>query len=104
MSCYTVSVGTIVELGSLLDSDPGHRGGQPFIAGTRVSVTRVGILYSQGASPEAITERFDLTLPQVYAALAYYLANREAIDADILAEDAESERVAQEWPAPRQAS
>ena len=94
----------MVELGSLLDSDPGHRGGRPFISGTRVSVARIGILYSQGASPEEITDRYDLALPQVYAALAYYLANREAIDADILAEDDESERVAQEWPAPRQAS
>ena len=87
-----------LELAGLLDSDPSHRGGRPFVAGTRVSVSRIGILYSGGQSPEQIARDFDLTLPQVYAALAYYLANREEIDADIAAEDAETTRIAASWP------
>jgi hypothetical protein len=34
-----------------------------------------------------------LTLTQVYAALTYYHANREEIDADIAAEEAEGDRI-----------
>ena len=91
------TMSTIVELGSMLDSDPHHRGGRPFIAGTRVSVDRVGILFSQGASPDEICERYTLGRPQVYAALAYYLANRERIDGEIEAMDAEYDRRAAAW-------
>jgi uncharacterized protein (DUF433 family) len=90
---------TTIELSSMLVRDPNHRGGRPSISGTGVSVDRVAVLYSQGTSPEEIGERFDLTLPQVYAALAFYLANREAIDADIDAQDKETLRIAEEWRA-----
>ncbi len=64
-----------------------------------MSVDRVGILYSQGAGAEEIGERYDLTLPQVFAALAFYLANRAEIDADIDAEDRETLRIAADWKA-----
>ena len=37
------------------------------------------------------------TLAQVYAALAYYHANREAIDAEIAADEAEADRLEQEY-------
>lgn len=37
-----------------------------------------------------------LTLAQVHAALAYYHANREEIEADIAAEEAEATRLEQE--------
>ncbi len=87
----------LVELGSLLESDPGHRAGRPFVAGTRVSVARIGVLYSGGMSPDEIEEDADLTLPQVYAALAYYLTNRTAIDGDIRHQDEETLRIAEEW-------
>ena len=86
-----------MELAALLDSDLSHRGGRPFVAGTRVSVSRIGVLYSSGQTPEQIATDIDLTLAQVYAALAYYLANREAVDADIASEDAETLRIAATW-------
>jgi hypothetical protein len=47
--------------------------------------------------PEEIAERIGhLSLAQVYAALAYYHANREAVEAEIAAEDTEYERLARE--------
>ena len=45
-------------------------------------------------TPEEIsTEVPHLSLAQVYAALTYYHANRDKIEADIAAEDAEAKRL-----------
>lgn len=65
------------------------------IAGTRTSVSRVVVLYKQGASAEEIARRMSyLNLAQVYAALAYYHANRDRVEADLAEEDAEYDRLA----------
>ena len=87
-----------VDIGSLITSTPGIVEGRPRIAGTRISVRLIVGLYQQGRSPEEITLDYPhLTLAQVYAALAYYHANREAMDAEFAAEEAEETRLEQEW-------
>lgn len=63
---------------------------------------RIVVLYQQGLTPEEISSEIPhLTLAQVYAALTYYHANREEIDTDIAAEDAEAQRLEQEHLASR---
>jgi hypothetical protein len=48
-----------------------------------------------GRSPEEIADQYGhLTLSQVFAALAYYHANRESIDADLAEEEAEYDQLA----------
>ena len=55
---------------------------------------RIAIWYKQGLNAEEIADRIGhLTLTQVYAALTYYHANRDEIDADIAAEEAEGDRI-----------
>lgn len=93
-----------VELVSLLDSDPNHRDGRPFIRGRRVSVDRVAILHNQGYTPAEIAEDYSLELAQVYAALAYYLANKPAIDREMDEIDAEEKRLEEEHYASRSVS
>jgi uncharacterized protein (DUF433 family) len=88
----------VTEIGSLLDGDPTYWDSRPFIRGKRVTVQRVGIDWRQGATPEEIAEDRRLELAEVFAALAYYVLHREAIDADIEAYDAETERIAASWP------
>lgn len=52
------------------------------IAGTRIGIETVLWDYQEGASPEEIVMRYPtLSLEQVYAAITYYLANREKIEA-----------------------
>jgi uncharacterized protein (DUF433 family) len=59
-----------------------ERNGGYYVAGTRVSLDSVVYNHKAGASPEGIVESFgSLTLPKVYGALAFYLDNREGIDA-----------------------
>ena len=88
---------TPVDIGSLIVRTPDVRGGRPRIAGTGVTVRRIVQWYKLGLSPEEIPARIGhLTLAQVYAALAYYHANREEIEADLAAEKAEADRLERE--------
>jgi uncharacterized protein (DUF433 family) len=85
----------ITEIGTLITCSPDINGGRPMIAGTKTSVRRVAVLYKQGASAEEIARRMShLSFAQVYAALTYYHANREQIEADLAEEDAEYFRLA----------
>jgi hypothetical protein len=62
-----------------------------------VTVKRVVSWYKLGLSPEEIADEIGhLTLAQVYAALAYYHANRNEIEADIVDDDAEAARLEEE--------
>ncbi|MCL1464719.1 DUF433 domain-containing protein [Argonema galeatum] len=75
-----------IDIGTLIVQTPGTCGGRPRIGGTRISVQNIAIDYKAGMTPEEITDaRPHLTLAQVYAALAYYHANRDVIEADIAA-------------------
>jgi uncharacterized protein (DUF433 family) len=86
---------TITDISTLVSCNPEVNGDRPMIAGTRTSVRRVVALYQQSASAEEIARRMShLSLAQVYAALAYYHANKEQIEQDLLEEDAEYDRLA----------
>jgi uncharacterized protein (DUF433 family) len=83
-----------VEIGTLIEREPGIRGGRPKIAGTGVTVGRLVGWYKMGMSPEDMALEYPhLTLAQVHADLAYYHANREEIEADI----AQDEQAAAQW-------
>lgn len=54
------------------------------IAGSRVSLDSVIYDFLSGLSPESIVDNYDtLTLEQVYGAITYYLAHRDALDAHL---------------------
>jgi uncharacterized protein (DUF433 family) len=83
-----------VEIGTLIEREPGIRGGRPKTAGTGLTVRRLVGWYKMGMAPEDIALEYPhLTLAQVHAALAYYHANREEIEADI----AHEEQAAAHW-------
>jgi uncharacterized protein (DUF433 family) len=89
---------TANDIGTLIVRTPEIRGGRPRVAGTGVTVRRIVGWYKLGLSPEDIADRIGhLSLAQVYAALTYYHANREEIEADIAAEEAEADRLEQEY-------
>jgi uncharacterized protein (DUF433 family) len=78
-----------VEIGSLIDRDPAIRASRPKIASTGVTVMRVAAWYKMGLTPEEIATQYGhLSLAQVHAALAYYHANPEEIEADLAQEEA----------------
>jgi uncharacterized protein (DUF433 family) len=83
-----------INIGTLIAATPGVLGGRPRVDGTRISVQRIAAWYKMGLNAEEIVERMEhLTLAQVYAALTYYHANPEEIEAYLAAEKAEYERL-----------
>jgi uncharacterized protein (DUF433 family) len=85
---------TTVDISSLIVSSPEIRSGRPRITGTGVTVRRIVGWSQLGQTPEEITQTIPhLTLAQVHAALAYYYANRDLIEADIAAEEEEADRL-----------
>jgi len=53
-----------------------------WLEGTRISLDSVVYSFLNGESPESIAQNFPiLSLEQVYGAIAFYLANRELVDA-----------------------
>ena len=76
------------DIGTLIVRNPEIRGNRPILAGTGVSVRGIVVRYKRGLTPEEIADSYGhLSLAQVYAALAYYHANQEEIEADLEAED-----------------
>lgn len=85
-----------IEIGTLLVKDPDICGGLLRIEGTRMTVNQIVVWYKQGYSPEEIADQYPhLTLSQVYAALAYYHANKEEIEAALAIEEEKSDQLEQ---------
>jgi uncharacterized protein (DUF433 family) len=59
-----------------------QRDGAYWIAGTRVSLDSIVYAFVGGQTAESIAQSFPLlSLEQVYGAIAFYLANRDDVDA-----------------------
>jgi uncharacterized protein (DUF433 family) len=93
---------TVTDIGTFIEQTPGICGGRPRVAGTGVSVLRIAGWYKMGRSPEEIADQYGhLSWAQVYAALAFYHANRDEIDREIVAEEALYDRLREESLAAR---
>lgn len=70
------------------------------VSNSRVTLDSLIASYHQGATPEEIHESFDVVpLTDVYAVIAYYLANRATLDEYLRQRQEEGERIRQEWEA-----
>lgn len=68
----------------LIGTDENVRSGRPYILGTSVTVADVAIVkIYHGQDADGIAGWFGLTLPQVYAALAYYYDHKTEMDEQI---------------------
>ena len=64
-----------------IEITPGISGGEPRISGHRITVRNIAIWHERmGKSADEICAEYDLTLAEVYAALAFYFDHREDID------------------------
>jgi uncharacterized protein (DUF433 family) len=64
------------------------------VADSRVTLGSVVHAFWTGETPETICQAFpSLTLEQAYGAIAYYLANRDAVDRELASQDAEAARL-----------
>lgn len=67
------------------------------VVGSRVSLDSVVHHYKQGATAERIAESFpSLDLADIYAVIAYYLANRDAVEAYLQTQETEANALQQQ--------
>jgi len=67
-----------------IEVTPGTAGDKPRIAGHRITVQNIVIWHEwMGLGADEIASEYDLTLAEVYAALAYYHDHRAEIDQSI---------------------
>lgn len=87
----------------LLTRSPEVCGGRIRIEGTRITVHQIATLYQQGLTPEEIADQYPhINLAQVYAALAYYHANRNEVDRELEAETADFTRLKNGFSNPKE--
>lgn len=69
-------------LDQYIERTAGVMGGKPRLAGRRVRVQDVVVWHEWlGLSADDIATNYDLTLAEIYAALAYYFDNPREVDA-----------------------
>jgi uncharacterized protein (DUF433 family) len=67
-----------------IEITPGVAGGKPRIAGHRITVANIALWHERfGKSADEIAAEYDLSLADIYAALAYYFDHREEIEQSI---------------------
>lgn len=72
------------DIGSLVETIPGVSGGRPVLTGSGFSIAQLAACYKAGWSVDDILAHYpQLDGRHVYAGLAYYLANKEATDAEL---------------------
>ncbi len=87
-----------VDIGMLIARNSAIRGGRPCIAGTGITVQRIISWYKLGLSPEEISSEIGhISLAQVYAALAYYHANKEEIETALSEDKRIGEKIEKEY-------
>src|SRR5438552_13124936 len=92
-----MSATTQVDIGTLITRTPDICSGHPRVAGTGVSVRRIVVWYKMGLIPEEIVRRIGhLSLAQVHAALAFYHANKDEVEADLAEEEAAADKLERE--------
>ena len=84
-----------IESINLIYRDPDIRGGRPCIVGTDLRVLDIVIskIFSE-RTPDELAQDYDLSMAEVYAALAYYFCNKDEIDSDIRDDFKRSEELA----------
>ena len=88
----------LAEIVSTLVSTPDTCGGKLRIEGTRITLNQIVTLYKQGETAEEIAGQYpQLTLSQVYSALAYYHSNKTEVELDLDKEKNEAEKLAHEF-------
>lgn len=75
---------TVETLDRHIEITPDVAGGKPRIAGRRITVQNIVIWHERmGLGADEIATEYELTLADVYAALAYYYDHRIEIDESI---------------------
>ena len=90
----------VTDIGSLLEVREGYLRARLCLKGTGVTVDTIAAHFRQNASVEELCEGFpQASRESVYAAVTHYLANKQQMDSELDADEAEFERCVEEQTA-----
>jgi uncharacterized protein (DUF433 family) len=90
-------------LNHYIEITPDVRSGKPRIAGTRITIADIVIMFLRmGQSLEIIAGKYDLAPAAVYAAMSYYYDHRAEIDQSIQEDEAFVDDYMRTHPSPLQ--
>ena len=90
---------TVKSLDQHIEITPNVVGGKPRIAGRRITVQDVMVWHElMGQSADEIAAGYDLSLADIYAALAYYFDHQEEIDTQMRVDEAFIEEMRRQTP------
>jgi uncharacterized protein (DUF433 family) len=82
-----------------IETTPGVVGGKPRIAGRRITIQNIAVWQEyMGMSADEIASEYDLSLGDVYAAMAYYFDHRDEIERQIAEDEAFVEALRSQTP------
>jgi uncharacterized protein (DUF433 family) len=82
-----------------IEITPDVAGGKPRITGRRITVQNIAVWHEyMGLSADEIASEYDLSLGDVYAALAYYFDHRDQIERQIAEDEAFVEALRSQTP------
>lgn len=88
-----------ITLDKFIELTPNVMGGKPRIAGRRIRVIDVALWHEKlGLNADTIASKYDLSLAEIYAALAYYYDHREQLEADLKADEAFVTEMKKQFP------
>ncbi len=88
----------LVDIGTMIARIPGVRGGRPHVVDAGVSLRTIVYFHREGRTPDRIVHDMpDLSYAHVYAALAYYYANKEQVDTEMAELEAEETQLQEDW-------
>jgi uncharacterized protein (DUF433 family) len=89
---------TMIEIGSLIESVPDVYGGRPCLARSGFPIIQLVADYQAGMRAADFLEAYThIDEESIYAGLAYYLANKEALDAELEERNREAAELYEEW-------
>jgi uncharacterized protein (DUF433 family) len=87
------------KLDSHIETTAGICNGQPRVAGHRITVRQIVTWHDRmSMSADEIASRYELSIADVYAALAYYFDHREEVDAAASADTTFTEELRRSIP------
>ncbi len=87
-----------VDIGTLIECLPGVYGGRPRLARSGLPVIQLAADYRSGMRLPDLREAYPFVDEEsIYAGIAYYLANRDALDAELDEHDRDGAAAYAEW-------
>jgi len=97
-----MATAAVVDIGSLIESIPGVYGGRPRLARSGFPIIQLVADYQSGMRVADFLEAYPhIDEESVYAGIAYYLANRAALDAELDERNREGAAAYRRWKAER---